>query len=130
MTSLAAGECWMCAVLSDQTVDCWGDNTYGQLGNGSAISSNVPVPIPGLAGVVSIAAGGHFTCAVLATGKVECWGYGDSCELGNYAAGACSSSRTPVLVNALGSATKVATTTNTDAPAARPAAPGAGERGR
>jgi alpha-tubulin suppressor-like RCC1 family protein len=32
-----------CAVLSDSTVGCWGNNNWGQLGDGTKASSNVPV---------------------------------------------------------------------------------------
>jgi alpha-tubulin suppressor-like RCC1 family protein len=65
-------------------VRCWGDNTYGQLGNGtSGGRSSAPVSVSGLTGVVAIAAGENFTCAVLVDSTARCWGFGDSGQLGS-----------------------------------------------
>ena len=50
------------------TVQCWGQNTYGQLGNESLVSSTVPVAVSGLSGVTAIAAGTYHSCALLAGG--------------------------------------------------------------
>ena len=67
---------------------CWGDNTYGQLGNKSTISSSVPVAVY-TGGVLSgvtltqISAGDFATCALSSTGAAYCWGYNASGELGN-----------------------------------------------
>lgn len=40
---VVAGYSHACAVLEDKTVQCWGYNYAGQLGNGTETSSNVPV---------------------------------------------------------------------------------------
>jgi alpha-tubulin suppressor-like RCC1 family protein len=75
-----------CALLSDRTVWCWGDNAYGELGTGSAVPgfSARPAPVTGLANVVQIAAGpGAWTvCALLQDGSVRCWGLNDADQLG------------------------------------------------
>ena len=69
-----------CAVLSDQTVRCWGYNGYGELGNGSTTASGTPVAVPGVA-ATGIAVGWAHTCAVLTDKTVECWGYSNNGEM-------------------------------------------------
>ena len=81
-----------CKVLSTGGVDCWGNNTYGELGNGTIDGSNdTPQPVIGITNAVSVAAdddvgvggSGDGYCAVLSTGGVDCWGYNGSGQLGN-----------------------------------------------
>src|SRR5678816_220352 len=74
--SLAVGELHNCVVLLDGSVACWGDNSMGQLGNGSTDASGIPTPVTvqGLPSVSSIAAGTYETCAVLGDHTVRCWG--------------------------------------------------------
>lgn len=75
-----------CALLSDHTVWCWGDNAYGELGTGSAVPgfSARPAQVQGLTNIVRIAAspGGWTVCALLQEGSVRCWGSNDSDQLG------------------------------------------------
>ncbi|MFN7149383.1 MAG: RCC1 domain-containing protein, partial [Microthrixaceae bacterium] len=65
-----------CALLVDGTVRCWGNNSNGQLGNGTTTDSNVAVPVTGLTDVEQISAGYPRTCALLGDGTVTCWGVG------------------------------------------------------
>jgi len=69
-TAIAAGAFHACAVLADRTVRCWGNNSNGQLGDGTLMSSSTPVPVQSLSGVTDITAGGHHTCALLTDGTV------------------------------------------------------------
>ena len=65
-----------CAVLRSFTAMCWGQNGYGELGDGGSESaSDVPVTVKGLAGVASLEVGIGSACAVLRNGGAECWGY-------------------------------------------------------
>ncbi len=87
-TTISSGADHSCTVASQQ-VFCWGDNSFGQLGDGTSASSWVPVqadPASALSGqtVTSAAAGGSHSCAV-AAGKLYCWGqygaFGDRLRL-------------------------------------------------
>lgn len=83
-----------CAIYGSGGLHCWGDNSSGQLGDGTTTNSAIPVVVPGLTGVTSVSAGRIHTCA-LAQGTVKCWGDGSDGKLGN---GTTNSSPTPVPV--------------------------------
>jgi alpha-tubulin suppressor-like RCC1 family protein len=111
---LAGARCWQQAwllqefrfVLSAGGVDCWGQNTDDELGDGSMTNSDVPVAVPGV-GTATTAAGGSFGyCAVLSTGHVDCWGENTVGQLGNGHTGAYSDG--PQKVKDIGTATAVA----------------------
>lgn len=73
-TALASGYQHTCALLADKTVRCWGNNAFGQLGDGQLNDSGTPVAVSGLSGVRSISTGHSHTCASLDDGTVKCWG--------------------------------------------------------
>ncbi|HXW69260.1 MAG TPA: RCC1 domain-containing protein, partial [Dissulfurispiraceae bacterium] len=52
----------------------WGENLYGQLGNGTTTDSSTPVQASGLRGVIAIAGGDH-SLAVEADGTIWAWGF-------------------------------------------------------
>ena len=86
-----------CAVLSTHRVDCWGQNTSGELGDGTTTNSDVPVAVTGLTDASSVASNGRSTrCAELTTGGVDCWGLGFDYALGD---GSRSNSSVPVAVD-------------------------------
>jgi alpha-tubulin suppressor-like RCC1 family protein len=95
--SIAAGGDFTCAVLTDGTARCWGQNGYGQLGNGATGFTATAVPVSSLTDAVSIGAGVQHACAVTAGGAMQCWGRDTSGQAGN---GAASSANvlTPVTV--------------------------------
>jgi alpha-tubulin suppressor-like RCC1 family protein len=88
-----------CAVLSSGGVDCWGDNQFGELGNGTVdgpdgedgYDYDTPQPVTGITDAVSVTVGGDYDgsafCAVLSTGGVDCWGDNTYGELGNATVG-------------------------------------------
>jgi Regulator of chromosome condensation (RCC1) repeat len=96
--TISAGDGHNCAVLADGKVACWGDNTDGQLGNGTTTPSLTPVNVPGISNAVAVSAGSAHTCALLATGSVQCWGRGEGGWLGD---GLGVSSLVPVTVKNL-----------------------------
>jgi alpha-tubulin suppressor-like RCC1 family protein len=84
---ITAGQNHTCAVLVDGTVECWGWNIFGQLGNSNTHNALTPVAVAGFAGVKAVAAGYNHTCALQlgngSTSAVYCWGYNSSGQLGN-----------------------------------------------
>ncbi len=90
-----------CALLSDGTVRCWGNNERGQLGNGTTANSEMPVEVTGISDAKAIAVGDFHSCALLANGKMKCWGFNLHGQLGNGTNGANADSSTPVAVSGL-----------------------------
>ncbi|HEY3817763.1 MAG TPA: hypothetical protein VGL81_11355 [Polyangiaceae bacterium] len=89
-TAIAAFNIHACALLVDGTVSCWGDDSWGQLGDGQVTpdaGSATPVAVQGLTGMVSaICVGDEFSCALIGTdanSSVWCWGDNSTGELGN-----------------------------------------------
>jgi len=101
VVEVAVGRYHSCALRSDGTVVCWGNNTYGQLGTETeqdSFETMDPVGITdekirgysdhativkGLSGVQQIAAGAYHNCALLKDRTVRCWGDSASGQLGN-----------------------------------------------
>lgn len=73
-TAVATGFFHSCALRPGGAVECWGDNSNGQLGDGTTTTRLTPVAVVGLTGATAIAAGGNHTCALLTGGTVSCWG--------------------------------------------------------
>jgi alpha-tubulin suppressor-like RCC1 family protein len=78
-----------CALLTSGEVDCWGNGSDGELGNGMFSGSSSPVAVQGvggsgtLTGVTSVVSNSAGYCALLSSGGVDCWGFGQDGELGN-----------------------------------------------
>jgi len=99
VVAMAKGNDHGLALCSDGALATWGDNSYGQLGNGGTIQSSVPVAVNQtgvLSGkaVVAVAAGYEFSVACCADGTLATWG--SNGFLGN---GSAASSRVPVRVS-------------------------------
>jgi len=64
-----------CAILADHSVQCWGRNQDGQIGNGDSTTDvTLPVPVGGLGPVADLAAGWYHTCALMSDHSAQCWG--------------------------------------------------------
>ena len=73
--AVAAGAGHTCIILRSGPVQCWGDNTYGQLGSGTTIKySGTPVKVLAIHAPIELVAGTYDTCALFSGGTVRCWG--------------------------------------------------------
>ena len=114
VTAIAGNSLTTYALKSDGTVWAWGDNQFGQLGNGTTTGPNdvpnlVPVQVSGLTGVVKIATAARTGYALKSDGTLWAWGYNGNGELGT---GSTSSnvSTTAVQVSVLTGVTAIGAT--------------------
>jgi alpha-tubulin suppressor-like RCC1 family protein len=82
VVQLAVGIHHALARTSDGAVWAWGDNSDGELGDGSTTSRSSPARVPGLTGVTSIFAG-SYSLAIKTDGSVWVWGTNDDGQLGD-----------------------------------------------
>lgn len=75
-TQIATGGEHACAITSRGVAYCWGDNQYGQLGNGDATHtrSTAAVAVAGGYRFVGLAASKFTTCGITSSGRAYCWG--------------------------------------------------------
>lgn len=104
LLSLASGGNHSLALAADGSVSAWGNNSYGQLGNGTTTDSLVPVNVTAtgvLLGktVIAIAAGQYHNVALCSDGTLAAWGYNFYGQLGN---GSTTQSSVPVTVSKTG----------------------------
>jgi alpha-tubulin suppressor-like RCC1 family protein len=99
--SMSAGALHVCGSVNSSVngttfsyAYCWGDNSSGQLGNGTTTNSSMPIVVAGGLNFAAVSAGGRHTCGVIgiasnlpssppATGAVYCWGDNTFGQLGN-----------------------------------------------
>jgi alpha-tubulin suppressor-like RCC1 family protein len=105
VTQVVAGCYYGMALLSNGTVETWGHNEYGELGDGGTTETTTPQVVPGLTNVVAIASGCYTSYALLSNGKVMAWGRGEYGQLGNGTNTAKQS--TPVEVKGVERATQI-----------------------
>lgn len=71
-----------CGVTVQQEIWCWGDNSVGQLGNGTTTTSQTPVRVTSTEKFVSVAVGSGHACGMTIGGTVYCWGRNEVGQLG------------------------------------------------
>ena len=101
VSAIDAGYWHTCARTTTGGIKCWGDNTYGQLGDGTTTERHSPVNVSGLAsGVSAVTAGHDHTCSLTEVDGVKCWGWNTDGQLGD---GTTTWRLTPVDVSGLAS---------------------------
>lgn len=84
-TAVTLGGSHTCGLDAAGLAYCWGQNRFGQLGNGSTLSVAEPVPVVGGLIFSSLDAGAVHTCGLTASGGAYCWGYNRWGQLGEQA---------------------------------------------
>ncbi len=109
--AITVGDYYSCALLTSGAVQCWGRNSYGQIGDNSITTRLVPTQVNGLvSGVTAIAVGGGHSCALLSNGSVQCWGYNYYGQVGDNTSGNGTNRLVPTQVTGLTSGVQAITT--------------------
>jgi len=82
---VALGAFHTCAITNDNKLKCWGDNSFGQVGDGTMIDRNLPTNIDLGLNVFpqQVALGSMHTCAVMNDNKLKCWGWNEYGQVGD-----------------------------------------------
>lgn len=81
---VANGANHSCALMHTGQVKCWGNNSYGQLGDGTLEQRNTPVDVVNWSGVaIALSLGNNHSCALMSTGDMQCWGRNEYGQLGD-----------------------------------------------
>lgn len=89
VAAIAAANEHALALMDNGTVMAWGNDEYGQLGDGQQgfernlnLNERLPKVVPGLTGIVAVAAGGGSDYAITSAGTVMAWGSNTEGQLG------------------------------------------------
>lgn len=103
--AIAAGYRHTVALKTNGTLVAWGDNSYGQLGDGTKTDRTTPTTVTGLTGVTAIATGDSHTVALKEDGTVVTWGKNAFGQIGD---GTKTARTTPTRVSGLTGVTAIA----------------------
>ena len=82
-TSVSAGYTHACALDHKGAPSCWGQGTYGQLGDGHKLMRGAPTKVDTTTKFTAISAGYYHTCGIDSGGQAHCWGRSNYGALGN-----------------------------------------------
>jgi alpha-tubulin suppressor-like RCC1 family protein len=80
---VSAGVSHTCGVTTSNQAFCWGENRFGQLGDGTTTERLEPVPVLGGIKFGEVVTGTNHSCGLALSGAVYCWGFNDSGQLGD-----------------------------------------------
>jgi alpha-tubulin suppressor-like RCC1 family protein len=72
-----------CGITGPGAAYCWGENQYGQLGDGTTTPTTSPVPVLGGLSFTALSSGGRHTCGLTTAGAAYCWGRDSLGQLGD-----------------------------------------------
>ncbi len=82
--AVSAGGSGGCVLTRGGQVRCWGDNTHGEVGDGTTAPRNAPVLVTDLGtSALDVSFGGSHACALMRGGTVRCWGDNARGQLGD-----------------------------------------------
>lgn len=81
---VASGAAHVCGIRTGGTLWCSGDNSYGQLGDGTLETRTSPVQVGTASDWVSVSAGTFQTCGIRGSGDLYCWGSNEYGEAGDF----------------------------------------------
>jgi alpha-tubulin suppressor-like RCC1 family protein len=81
--TITGGGFYSAALMSDGTVRTWGNNSYGQCGDGTTNNHALSIQVPGLSNVVSISGGWTHVMVIKSDGTAWAWGDNSYGEIGN-----------------------------------------------
>ncbi|HVR83498.1 MAG TPA: RCC1 repeat-containing protein, partial [Planctomycetota bacterium] len=106
VSAMAGGWAQALALQDDGTVQSWGQDVWGQLGNGLGVNYDLPIEVPNLTSVIAVAPSFTHTVALRGDGSIWTWGDNSNGQLGNGAVTPNSTS-TPFMVPGLAGMTAV-----------------------
>jgi hypothetical protein len=98
VAEIEAGMWHTCALMTDKTVKCWGNDDIGELGNGATSRTATPTAVPNLSDVEKMVIGDRHTCVTVSSGAMKCWAGNANGELGD---GSETNRNAPVDVSAM-----------------------------
>ncbi len=81
--SASVGVDHACAVQTNGTLWCWGNNQYGQLGTGTVTNEYVPTQVGSASNWAAVSLGADHSCAIRSDSTLWCWGLNDHGQLGD-----------------------------------------------